>query len=66
VEWLGVQTQNIVEERGIKSGIDGFTNLIGRAGNLLRRLQNGSVSSYLSWMVIGMILFVVFYLIKGN
>ena len=66
VEWLGVQTQNIVEEKGIKSGIDGFTNLIGRAGNLLRRLQNGSVSSYLSWMVIGMILFVVFYLIKGN
>lgn len=66
IEWLGFQTNHSVEERGLKSGISGLGMLTGKAGNALRKLQNGYVSSYLSWMVIGMILLVVFYLLNGN
>lgn len=66
IEWLGLQTNQTVEEKGLKSGISGLGMLTVKAGNTLRKLQNGNVSSYLSWMVIGMILLVVFYLLNGN
>jgi NADH-quinone oxidoreductase subunit L len=66
IEWLGFQTNQTVEEKGLKSGISGLGMLTVKAGNTLRKLQNGNVSSYLSWMVIGMILLVVFYLLNGN
>ena len=65
LQWLGIQANKTIEERGIAAGVQGVGTISGRAGMWIRRLQDGSVTSYLTWMVIGLILLLVFYLLNG-
>lgn len=66
VEWLGFQANHTIEQKGFKSGIQGLGMLTSWTGNTLRKLQNGRVSTYLSWMVAGMIMLIVFYLLNAH
>ena len=63
-ENLGSVLKNIVEIKGINAAIFGLANLSVNAGNQIKKLQNGLVSSYLFWMVIGIIMLLVSYLLN--
>ena len=63
-ENLGSFLKNIVEIKGINAAIFGLANLSVNAGNQIKKLQNGLVSSYLFWMVIGIIMLLVSYLLN--
>lgn len=64
VEWISVKSHQFIEMFILNKSISGFTGLIGKSGDLVRRWQTGVVSSYLLWMVVGIIGLVVYYLIK--
>jgi NADH-quinone oxidoreductase subunit L len=63
-EFLGTTLNNLVEGKILNAGIFGLALLTEKAGIQVRKLQNGLVSSYLLWMVIGLIMLIVFYLIN--
>jgi NADH-quinone oxidoreductase subunit L len=64
-EKMGIFLNAIVETKGISAGIFGLASLTDKSGNAIRKLQNGIVSSYLFWMVVGLIMIIVFYLINS-
>ncbi len=64
-EKLGSFLHAVIEIKGINAGIFGLANLTDKSGTALRKLQNGIVSSYLFWMVVGLIMIIVFYLINS-
>jgi len=63
-EWLGEQLKQVIEIKVLNAGIFGLAALTEKTGNQVRKLQNGLVSSYLFWMVIGLIMLIVSYLIN--
>ena len=63
-EFLGTMLNNLVEGKILNAGIVGLATLTEKTGTQVRKLQNGLVSSYLLWMVIGLIMLIVFYLIN--
>jgi NADH-quinone oxidoreductase subunit L len=64
IEWLGKMSHQVIEISILNKSISGFTIVIGKTGDLVRKLQTGSVSNYLLWMVLGIVGLVVYYLIK--
>jgi NADH-quinone oxidoreductase subunit L len=63
-EWISVKLYQFVELLALNKSIVGLTMLIDKSGHLVRKWQVGVVSSYLLWMVVGIIGLVVYYLIK--
>ncbi|MFM7596083.1 MAG: NADH-quinone oxidoreductase subunit L [Flavobacteriales bacterium] len=63
-EGLGEQLKQFIELKVLNAGIFGLATLTEKTGNQVRKLQNGLVSSYLFWMVIGLIMIIVSYLIN--
>ena len=55
--------QEIIEKRGIDRLVDGFGNLVIRAGNTIRYLQSGHVGFYVFMMVVGIIAILLFNLV---
>ncbi|NCA21765.1 MAG: NADH-quinone oxidoreductase subunit L, partial [Crocinitomicaceae bacterium] len=63
-EWISDKLYQFVELLALNKSIVGLTMLIDKSGHLVRKWQVGVVSSYLLWMVVGIIGLVVYYLIK--
>jgi NADH-quinone oxidoreductase subunit L len=63
-EWISAKLYQFVELLALNKSIVGLTMLIDKSGHLVRKWQVGVVSSYLLWMVVGIIGLVVYYLIK--
>ena len=61
--WIS-DLKNSVVENGFKEGIYTFAATIGKTGNVVRKWQTGNVSSYLLWMVFGIVGLIMFYIIK--
>jgi NADH-quinone oxidoreductase subunit L len=64
VEWISVQLHQFVELFVLNKTIYGITSLIDKSGQLVRKWQTGIVSSYLFWMVSGIVGLMVYYLVK--
>jgi NADH-quinone oxidoreductase subunit L len=64
IEWISLRGHQFVELFILNKSITGFAALIGKSGETIRKWQTGIVSSYLLWMVVGIIGLVVYYLIK--
>jgi NADH-quinone oxidoreductase subunit L len=46
--------------------VDGTASAIGRAGRLLRRVQNGYLYAYAFWMIIGLAVLLGWFLNKSR
>jgi NADH-quinone oxidoreductase subunit L len=64
VTWLSDKIYAWIEIPVIYGSVMGIAKGIGRTGDLVRKWQSGVVSSYLLWMVTGVIGLVVYYLVK--
>jgi len=64
VEWISAVLHRFVEMMFLNRLIDGFTTVIDLSGQLVRRWQTGIVSSYLFWMVTGIVGLMVYYIVK--
>ncbi len=64
IAWLSEVGDKFFERIILNKSILGFTAIIGKSGDLVRKWQSGVVASYLLWMVVGIISLVVYYLIK--
>jgi NADH-quinone oxidoreductase subunit L len=64
VSWLSNQLFRIVEIQILNKSISGFTTMIARSGDVVRKWQTGYVANYLLWMVLGIVGMIVYYLIK--
>ena len=64
LEWLSVKLHQFVELFVLNKTIFGITSLIDKSGQLVRKWQTGIVSSYLFWMVSGIVGLMVYYLVK--
>lgn len=64
-EWISTQLHRFVEIGFLNKGVYGVANVIGKSGELVRKWQTGQVTSYLIWMVFGMVGLIVYYLIKN-
>lgn len=64
VTWLSDKVYAWIEIPVIYGSVMGIAKGIGRTGDLVRKWQSGVVSSYLLWMVTGVIGLVVYYLVK--
>lgn len=53
----------IFELKILHGGVVSTAKVIGRTGNLVRKIQTGRADSYMMWMVIGLVGFVVYFLI---
>jgi NADH-quinone oxidoreductase subunit L len=62
--WLSEKLYSLFEIPVIYGSVIGLARSIGLAGELIRKWQTGVVSSYLLWMVTGVIGLVVYYLVK--
>jgi NADH-quinone oxidoreductase subunit L len=63
-EWLGEKLNHVVELKVLNAGVFGLATLTEKAGSQVRKLQNGLLSSYLFWMLLGLIMLIVSYLIN--
>jgi len=63
-EHIGTFFNQVIEQKLLTPGIFALASLTDKAGNQVRKLQTGLVSSYLFWMVLGIIMLIVFYLIN--
>lgn len=59
--WISAQFGKFVESNMNKS-IYGFADMVSKSGEMVRKWQTGQVSSYLLWMVFGVVGLVVYYL----
>ncbi len=64
MQHIGNFFNGIFEKRILIAGIFGLGSLTLKTGEQVKKLQNGLVSSYLFWMVIGLIMLFVFYLLN--
>lgn len=64
LEWLSVKSHDIFDVKILNRSVIGAANLVGKSGDLVRKWQTGLVSSYLLWMVFGVVGLVAYYLIK--
>lgn len=62
-ELLSKFGHSLIEITILNKGIYGFANLVGKSGELVRKWQSGIVSSYILWMVCGIIGLVVYFFI---
>ena len=64
VAWLSEKGHQFIELFVLNKSVYGLVGLIDRSGELVRKWQTGIVSSYLLWMVVGIIGLGVYYLVK--
>jgi NADH-quinone oxidoreductase subunit L len=64
VEWISAALHRFVEVMFLNRLIDGFIWVIDLSGQLVRKWQTGIVSSYLFWMVTGIVGLMVYYIVK--
>lgn len=64
VAWLSEKGHQFIELFVLNKTVYGLVGLIDRSGQLVRKWQTGIVSSYLLWMVVGIIGLGVYYLVK--
>jgi NADH-quinone oxidoreductase subunit L len=64
VEWISTALHRFVEVMFLNRLIDGFIWVIDLSGQLVRKWQTGIVSSYLFWMVTGIVGLMVYYIVK--
>lgn len=64
IEFLSKAFYNVVEIKVLNRGVFGITDVFGKFGSLIRYWQTGLLSSYLFWMVIGLIGLISYYIIK--
>jgi NADH-quinone oxidoreductase subunit L len=55
---------NVVDVLLLNQSIYRLSNFVGNTGDVIRKWQTGLVSSYLLWMVIGMVGLITYFLIK--
>jgi NADH-quinone oxidoreductase subunit L len=63
-EWLSNSVHHYFDVFILKNGIFRFADLVGKTGNVTRKWQNGFLSSYLFWMVLGLIVIIGSYIIN--
>jgi NADH-quinone oxidoreductase subunit L len=64
--WLSTTLAKQFEERVLNNGIFRLTSAIEASGNYTRKWQSGFLASYLFWMVMGIIGFISYYIIKST
>jgi NADH-quinone oxidoreductase subunit L len=64
VEWISATVYHFFDVMILKNGILGFAVLIEKTGNISRKWQSGFLSSYLFWMVLGLVGLISFYILK--
>jgi len=64
VEWLSEKGSHFFEGLFLHRSVVGVGQLIGRSGDLVKRLQTGRTDSYILWMVCGLVGLVVYFLIN--
>ena len=64
IEYLSKMAYSFIEIKVLNQGVFGFAYLFGKAGSIIRYWQTGLLSSYLFWMVIGLIGLISYYIIK--
>ena len=64
--WLSTTLASQFEQRVLNNGIFRLTSAIEASGNYTRKWQSGFLSSYLFWMVMGIIGFISYYIIKST
>ena len=64
--WLSTTLASQFEQRILNNGIFKMTSAIEASGNYTRKWQSGFLSSYLFWMVMGIIGFISYYIIKSS
>ncbi len=63
LEILSTFGNKFIEVTLLNKSVYGFANLIGKSGDLVRKWQTGIVSSYILWMVFGIVGLVIYYII---
>ena len=63
VEWLSEKGSHFFEGMFLHRSVVGVGQLIGRSGELVKKLQTGRTDSYILWMVFGLVGLVVYFLI---
>lgn len=61
--WLSEKVNRYFELSFLHRGITGTAQLVGKTGDLVRKIQTGRTDSYILWMVFGLIGLVVYFLI---
>ncbi|MFN5846712.1 MAG: hypothetical protein ACK46O_13485, partial [Flavobacteriia bacterium] len=61
---LSEKGHQFIELFVLNKSVYGLVGLIDRSGELVRKWQTGIISSYLLWMVVGIIGLGVYYLVK--
>jgi NADH-quinone oxidoreductase subunit L len=64
IEWLSNSIFRYFDIFILKNGIFGFASLVEKTGNVTRKWQTGFLSSYLLWMVLGLVVIVGSYFIN--
>jgi NADH-quinone oxidoreductase subunit L len=64
--WLSTTLASQFEQRVLNNGIFRMTSAIEASGNYTRKWQSGFLASYLFWMVMGIIGFISYYIIKST
>ena|SRR6218665_1655213 len=61
--WLSEKVNRYFEISFLHRGITGSAQLIGKTGELVRKIQTGRTDSYILWMVFGLVGLVIYFLI---
>jgi NADH-quinone oxidoreductase subunit L len=64
IEWVSIALHRFVEILALNKLVDGIVHVIDLSGVVARKWQTGVVSSYLFWMVSGLIGLMVYYIVK--
>jgi NADH-quinone oxidoreductase subunit L len=64
IEWLSNSIYHYFDIFILKNGIFRFAGLVEKTGNVTRKWQTGFLSSYLLWMVLGLVVIVGSYFIN--
>jgi NADH-quinone oxidoreductase subunit L len=62
-EFISKITHSIIEVGILNKGIYGFASLIGKSGEIVRKWQSGIVSSYILWMVFGIVGMIIYFFV---
>lgn len=63
IEWLSKIGYSIIEIAILNRIVFGFASMLGKSGEIVRKWQSGIVSSYILWMIFGIVGFIVYFFI---
>jgi NADH-quinone oxidoreductase subunit L len=64
IEFIGTVFYSNFDIKVLAQGVYSFAKLFSKLGGVTRKWQNGVLSSYLFWMLIGLISLISYYFIK--